>query len=63
MAGKYFKSGDSNWLQEWRKRKRSCVDVINSILENYPKSKKILLEDIGVETDEDAGVSPPQTKA
>ena len=39
------------------------MDVINSILENYPKSKKILLEDIGVETDEDAGVSLPQTKA
>lgn len=50
-------------IKEWRKRKRSCVDVVNSILENYPKSKKILLEDIGVETDEDAGVSLPQTKA
>ena len=49
-------------LQEWRKRKRSCMEVVNSILENYPKSKKILLEDIGVETDEDAGVSLPQSK-
>ena len=38
------------------------MEVVNSILENYPKSKKILLEDIGVETDEDAGVSLPQSK-
>ena len=49
-------------FKEWRKRKRSCMEVVNSILENYPKSKKILLEDIGVETDEDAGVSVPQSK-
>ena len=49
-------------FKEWCKRKRSCMEVVNSILENYPKSKKILLEDIGVETDEDAGVSLPQGK-
>lgn len=44
-------------VKEWRKRKSLCMDIINSILEGYPKDKKSLLEEIGIETDEDAGVS------
>jgi hypothetical protein len=42
--------------QEWRRRKRLCLDVVDNIMESYEKSKRILLEDIGIETDEEAGV-------
>jgi len=38
--------------REYRRRKRMCTDILDSILENYPKSKKDLFEEIGVETDE-----------
>ncbi len=33
-----------------------CLDVTDAILENYPKSKKVLFEDVGIETEEDVGV-------
>ena len=36
---------------ELRKRKRICVDMLDQILENYPKGKKALFEEVGVETD------------
>jgi 26S proteasome regulatory subunit (ATPase 3-interacting protein) len=44
-------------VKEWRKRKRMSMDIVNAILEGYPKSKRELYEDIGLETDEDVGVS------
>ncbi|XP_013878907.1 homologous-pairing protein 2 homolog isoform X2 [Austrofundulus limnaeus] len=47
--------------KEWKKRKRLASDMINAILEGYPKSKKELLEEVGVETDEDCKVAPPST--
>ncbi|XP_015837252.1 homologous-pairing protein 2 homolog isoform X1 [Tribolium castaneum] len=40
-------------FKEYNKRKRWCTDMIEAIFENYPKSKKTLLEDIGIETDDD----------
>ena len=43
-------------LKEYRKRKKMCVEMVDTIAENYPKSKKALMEEIGIETDEDAGV-------
>ncbi|XP_030757058.1 homologous-pairing protein 2 homolog isoform X1 [Sitophilus oryzae] len=42
-------------LETYKKRKRLCKDILDIILENYPKSKKNLMEDIGIETDEDVG--------
>ncbi|XP_018897535.2 homologous-pairing protein 2 homolog [Bemisia tabaci] len=45
-------------VKEYRKRKRICTDILNSILENYPKPKKTLYEEVGIETDEDAGMKP-----
>jgi 26S proteasome regulatory subunit (ATPase 3-interacting protein) len=45
--------------QEWRKRKRISNDILNAILENYPKNKKTLFEEIVIETDEDVGASIP----
>ena len=46
-------------VKEWRKRKRMCTDVMNAILEGYPKSKKDFLEEVGIETDEDFDVKIP----
>ena len=43
-------------VKEWRKRKRMCTDVMNAILEGYPKPKKDFLEEVGIETDEDFAV-------
>lgn len=43
------------FLKEYRKRKRICMDIINAILDGYPKTKKHLFEDIGIETDEEVG--------
>nr|XP_023024012.1 homologous-pairing protein 2 homolog isoform X1 [Leptinotarsa decemlineata] len=45
------------YLKVYKQRKRMCLDMVDSILENYPKTKKHLYEDIGLETDEDAGFS------
>ncbi|XP_025204448.1 homologous-pairing protein 2 homolog isoform X1 [Melanaphis sacchari] len=42
--------------KEYRKRKRMCTDILDSILENCPKPKKALFEEIGIETDESVGM-------
>ena len=42
-----------------RKRKRMCENILDAILESYPKSKKHLLEEVGIETDQDVGVKIP----
>lgn len=42
--------------KEYRKRKRACTDILDSILENCPKTKRALFEEIGIETDESAGM-------
>ena len=47
-------------VKEWRKRKRMCADVMDAILEGYPKTKKVFLEEVGIETDEDAGAKIPE---
>ncbi|ESO97710.1 hypothetical protein LOTGIDRAFT_103502 [Lottia gigantea] len=47
------------YVKEWRKRKRISNEIVNAILEGYPKSKKELLDTIGIETDEDIGVVVP----
>ncbi|XP_061701437.1 homologous-pairing protein 2 homolog isoform X2 [Syngnathoides biaculeatus] len=47
------------YVKEWRKRKRLASDMMDAILEGYPKSKKQFLEEVGVETDEDYKVVVP----
>ncbi|VDO06842.1 unnamed protein product [Rodentolepis nana] len=42
---------------EWRKRKRMAMEIVDAIAENYPKSRIQLMEDMGIETDEDRGIS------
>ncbi len=44
-------------VKEWRRRKRWAADMVDMIMESYPKKKKVLLEEIGVEDDEAAGVN------
>ena len=46
----------STYYKEWKKRKRMCNEMLNVIMENYPKTKKALLEEAGIETDEDVGI-------
>ncbi|XP_064104604.1 LOW QUALITY PROTEIN: homologous-pairing protein 2 homolog [Macrobrachium nipponense] len=46
-----------NMNKMWRKRKRMAMDILDAILEGYPKPKKVLFEEIGVETDEEVGVA------
>lgn len=41
--------------KEYKSRKKICQEIINQIMENYPKSEKILLEEMGIETDADVG--------
>lgn len=43
------------FLKLFKQRKRLCKEMTDAILEGYPKTKKQLLEEIGIETDEDAG--------
>lgn len=40
------------YSNQHKKRKRICMDILNSILENYPKKMKVLFEEIGIETDD-----------
>ena len=55
---KIFERKSKN-IGHWRKRKRMTNDVLDCILEGYPKAKKDLLEETGVETDEDVGIKIP----
>ena len=45
---------------QWKKRKRMASDVLDSVLEGWPKSKQALFDEIGVDTDESAGVTIPK---
>ncbi len=44
-------------MKIYKKRKRICTDILDSILENYPKKKSVLMEEIGIELDDDRTVS------
>uniref|UniRef100_A0A8D2MBU2 PSMC3 interacting protein n=1 Tax=Zonotrichia albicollis TaxID=44394 RepID=A0A8D2MBU2_ZONAL len=45
--------------EKWRRRKRMATELLDAILEGYPKSKKQFFEEVGIETDEDHGVELP----
>lgn len=49
------------FVSHWRKRKRITTDLMNAVLEGYPKSKKAFIEEVGIETDEEFKVSVPET--
>ncbi|KAH6834471.1 Tat-binding protein [Perilla frutescens var. hirtella] len=44
-------------INHWRKRKRMFKDVWDAITENSPKNPKEFKEELGLEYDEDAGIS------
>ena len=46
-------------VTQWRKRKRLASEMLDQILENYPKSKRELFDEIGIETDEEHDVRIP----
>ncbi|XP_028931621.1 homologous-pairing protein 2 homolog isoform X1 [Ornithorhynchus anatinus] len=47
------------YCKEWRKRKRLATEMCDAILEGYSKTKKQFYEEVGLETDEDYGVTLP----
>ncbi|KER22806.1 hypothetical protein T265_09175 [Opisthorchis viverrini] len=55
-------SSRDRFTTEWRKRKRIAMDIIDAVAEGYPKSKKQLMSDVGIETDEDCGVTFPKDR-
>lgn len=57
-----FQHDRERFLQEYTKRKRICMNLIDAILEGYPKTKQKLIEDTEIETDEAAGFNINQYK-
>merc|ERR1712181_94595 len=55
-----IQGGHVKTVTSWRKRKRMASDILDSILESWPKSKASLFEEIGVDTDESFGVKMPK---
>ncbi|XP_035759368.1 homologous-pairing protein 2 homolog [Egretta garzetta] len=47
------------YCKEWRRRKRMATELLEAILEGYPKSKKQFFEEVGIETDEDHNITLP----
>ena len=47
--------------KQWRKRRRMTLDMIDAIMEGYQHPKAKLYEEIGVETDQDVGVTMPKS--
>ena len=46
---------------QWKKRKRMTCDIMNAVLEGYPKTKKQFLDEVGIETDEEHKLVIPST--
>lgn len=47
-------------VKEWRKRKALVNSALDMMMEGYPHSKKRLMQEIGIETDEDSGAVMPK---
>jgi hypothetical protein len=47
------------WQLEWKKRKRGCMDCVNSISESMEMNRKDFLKKVGLETDEESKVVCP----
>ncbi len=54
------KADQSQVVKEWRKRKRMFDSVADAVLESYMASKKAFMEEIGAESDQDAGAVMPK---
>lgn len=54
---------ENNALQyelEWRKRKRGCKEIIDVLSEGLDKRPTEIIEELGIETDEDCDVVCPK---
>ncbi|XP_010074723.1 PREDICTED: homologous-pairing protein 2 homolog, partial [Pterocles gutturalis] len=51
------------YCKEWRRRKRMATELLDAILEGYPKSKKEFFEEVGIETDDHAAGGPLSSAA
>lgn len=47
-------------IKEWKQRKRMAVEVVEALQQGVELPRAQLLEAVGIETDEDAGVSVPK---
>jgi hypothetical protein len=47
----------ARFCQEWRKRKRACMEIIDIISESADLNRKEFIKKLGIETDEDVGVN------
>lgn len=45
------------YCQEWRKRKRACMEIIDMISESADMNRKEFIKKLGIETDEEARVN------
>ncbi|XP_063696834.1 homologous-pairing protein 2 homolog isoform X2 [Culicoides brevitarsis] len=52
---KEIKQNYEKYRTAYTKRKKLCKEMIETIAESYPGTKKKLMEELGVETDEDVG--------
>nr|XP_039263890.1 homologous-pairing protein 2 homolog [Styela clava] len=48
------------FVSHWKKRKRMTTDLMEAVLEGYPKSKKVFIEEVGIETDEECNAKIPE---
>lgn len=55
-----LKKERQKYVDEWKKRKRLAMNVLDMISEYYDKDRKVLIEEIGIETDEEVGVAIPK---
>jgi Leucine zipper with capping helix domain len=45
------------YVAEWRKRKRACMDIIDTICESADFNRKDFIKKLGIDTDEDCKVN------
>jgi 26S proteasome regulatory subunit (ATPase 3-interacting protein) len=43
-------------VEGWIKKKKVCMDIVDSVLEFYPDTKMMLMHEMGIDTDEKAGI-------
>jgi 26S proteasome regulatory subunit (ATPase 3-interacting protein) len=50
------------YQKEWKRRKRGCLEIVDMLGEGMDMGRKELFEKIGLETDEEYGVTVPVAK-
>ena len=47
------------WQMEWKRRKRGCMDIVNTISESMEMNRKDFIKKVGLDTDEEYKVVCP----